>query len=207
MNGEPQVSSPNQMRSAERLRTEFDRAFAEPARAAAKDVRDYVLIATGSEQWALPLDGICGIEHDRALVRVPSRRAALLGLAGVRSAVVPVFDLAMLLATGGGIRQGGAIRQGASRKAPVFALLDAGSTQRVGLAFERLLQFARVGGDALRTNTGSGDARRMLQHEQELYEIVEGRALLHTILADGNALSPAPRRGLADDVERGDSTK
>ena len=54
-------------------------------------------------------------------------------------------------------------------------------TQRVGIAFGRLLQFARVPESAVQHDAGGG-SRRMLTHEQELYTVVEPRALLRQIV-------------------------
>ena len=164
-----------QIRSAERLREEFDRAFAEPAREAGVGNRDFVLVATGGEQWALPLDGICGIEHGLQVVRLPSSRASLLGVAGVRSAVVAVFSLGALVGSPGVAAESGR---------PAFALLESGETgQRVGVAFERLVQFARVSAESV---FEGGEFGCSLRHEGELYTVVETRELLRRILAGGD---------------------
>ena len=158
--------------SAERMRAEFDRSFAEPVRPAA-EARDFVLVAAGGTQWALGLEGLEGIEHGRTLVPVPSSHPALLGLAGVRTVAVPVFDLAVLAGAGGTVGAG---------KAPVFALLEAAAGQRVGVAFERLLLFARVGVDAMLEPASLNAARPMLLHEEELYTMVAAKDLLRAIL-------------------------
>ena len=181
-----------QIRSAERLREEFDHAFAEPARPAGEDSRDYVLVATGAEQWALPLEGLCGIEHDLEVVRLPSSRASLLGIAGVRSVAVPVFSLAALVGLPAVPGQAGA-----GRERPMFALLESGvqmgeTGQRVGVAFERLVQFARVAAENVFEGAGTGCS---LRHEDELYAVVEGRELLRRVFNAGEAAASAPVGG------------
>ncbi len=185
-----------QIRSAERLREEFDRAFAEPAREAAVGSRDFVLVATGDEQWALPLDGIRGIEHDLQVVRLPSSRASLLGVAGVRSAAVPVFSLAALVGASGQSGPSGVpAGSGAWSGRPAFALLESGvpgeRAERVGVAFERLVQFARVPAENMFEGVRDAAFGCSLRHEDELYTVVETRELLRRILAAGDASGSA----------------
>ena len=199
-----------QMLSAEGLRAEFDRAFAEPARVAATGSRDFVLVATAPGQWALPLDGICGIEQGLPVVRLPSSRASLLGIAGVRGVAVPVFSLAALA----GVQE----KAGGWQERPMFALLEtgvpgSGTGQRVSVAFERLVQFARVqeedvfGGEA-----GAAFGRSLRHagesHADELYTIVESGELLRRILgtAAAGATGGAARDGLSrtQDTENND---
>jgi chemotaxis signal transduction protein len=212
--------------SAERMRAEFDRSFAEPLKRAAAGARDFVLIAAGGTQWALALEGLCGIEHGRALVPVPSSRASLLGIAGVSSTAVPVFDLAALA---NGVRSQAAAGVG---RTPVFAMVEAGDGEdgpghRVGVAFERLLQFARVSPEAL-LRPAHGVARPTLQFEDELYTIVEAEELLRQILPGAGAStgsasqrsqtavggseeeaqsSNEQARGLQEQAHHGDTTK
>ena len=182
---------------AERLRADFDGSFAEPLREASAGARDFVLVAAGGAPWALALKGLGGIEHGRVLVPLPSSRAALLGVAGVRNAAVPVFDLAALL--GAGKRD-----KAAADKASLltlFAVLETSPGQAVGVAFERLLQFARVAPEAIfapaslasAQAASSFAARPTLHHEDEVYAIVEAEELLREILAD-DAARDAPAK-------------
>ena len=188
------------LHSAERLRAEFDRSFTEPARDANRTARDFVLVLASGMQWALALSGLHGIEHDRPLVPMPSSHAALLGMAGVGSMVIPVFDLAALAQPGHIPSQPKAARRS------IFALLQleaepGGTAQRVGVAFERLLQFARVAAESILRASGSGSgvrsgsARPTLEHEHELYILLEPEDLLSAMLnqprAGASSASPS----------------
>ena len=194
-------NAPDQaLHSAERLRLEFDRTFSEPIRETASDARDFVLVLAGGMHWALALDGLHGIEHDRPLIPMPSSRAALLGMAGVGSMAVPVFDLAALAharhpASHPAVQPSS---QPAAGRRSIFALLEleaeqGGTAQRVGVAFERLLQFARVSAESVLQPAGASTARPTLEHEQELFTILEPEELLSQIRAGASSSSqPVP---------------
>ena len=82
--------------SAADLAADFDRSFA-LAHAALPDYLDVLVIDIASERYALRVSDVAGVFVDRAVTRVPATRAELVGIAGFRGAVVPVFDLAALL--------------------------------------------------------------------------------------------------------------
>ena len=183
------------LHSVERLRAEFDRSFTEPTREAARTARDFVLVLAGGRQWALALSGLHGIEHDRPLVPMPSSHAALLGMAGVGSMAIPVFDLAALSQSSQSASQQAS--QPAAGRRSIFALLELdaepGSTaQRVGVAFERLLQFARVPAESILQPAGSSVALPTLEHEQELYTLLEPADLLRAMLNQPRAGASSP---------------
>lgn len=79
------------------LRDEFDRAFAEPARAAIADKEDLIGLRVGGQPYAIRLREIAGLYADRKVTRVPGGSAALRGIAGFRGALLPVYDLQALL--------------------------------------------------------------------------------------------------------------
>jgi chemotaxis signal transduction protein len=79
------------------LRDSFDRAFREPLAEEEEAPLDLLAIRVGPEPFALRLTEITALEADRTITSVPSRHPELLGIAGVRGAVVAVFDLASLL--------------------------------------------------------------------------------------------------------------
>jgi chemotaxis signal transduction protein len=83
-------------RAAE-LRLAFDRVFAEPGRRDATAMENLLTFGVGSEPYALRLSDIAGLFADRKISRLPSGLAALLGFAGFRGAIVPVYDLHVLL--------------------------------------------------------------------------------------------------------------
>ena len=84
-------------RSARALRDAFDAAFAAPARERVRDEVALLAIRVGGESAALRVEEVAGLIPARPLAAVPSRRPELLGVAGLRGAVLPVYGLARLL--------------------------------------------------------------------------------------------------------------
>ncbi|WP_426503883.1 chemotaxis protein CheW [Dactylosporangium sp. McL0621] len=83
------------------LRAEFDRSFADPPRNAVAGHDDLLAIRAGGVRYALRLTQAAGLFPDRPVTRLPGPLGALLGVAGFRGAIVPVYDLAAVLGTGG----------------------------------------------------------------------------------------------------------
>jgi chemotaxis signal transduction protein len=83
-------------RAAE-MRREFDRSFADAPRAATEAPNDLVAIRIGGDPYALRVAEIAGLHVDRSIASVPSQIPELLGIAGFRGSLVPVFDLGALL--------------------------------------------------------------------------------------------------------------
>jgi chemotaxis signal transduction protein len=83
--------------SVEALRREFDGSFALPPREVATDLVDLLAIRVGERALALRVSEIAAVATGRRLTEVPSRSAELLGLVGIRGALVAVLDLAALL--------------------------------------------------------------------------------------------------------------
>lgn len=79
------------------LRDAFDHAFAEPLAPDPPALTDLLAIRIGTEAYALRLSEIGGLFTDRRITPVASRVPALLGIAGFRGAIVPVYDLHILL--------------------------------------------------------------------------------------------------------------
>ena len=107
-------------RAAE-LRTAFDRAFAAPPRGDVEARQDLLAIRIGAEAYAVKLAEVRGLFADRKFTRVPGGDAALLGIAGFRGALVPVYSLAIVLGH-------------AATQAPRWLVVAA--TAPVALAFE-----------------------------------------------------------------------
>jgi purine-binding chemotaxis protein CheW len=83
-------------RAAE-LRASFDRAFAVPIRSEAAATQDLLAIAVGTEPYAIRLSEVTGLFADRRITPIPGSSTALLGIAGFRGTIVPVYSLPMLL--------------------------------------------------------------------------------------------------------------
>lgn len=105
------------------LRRAFDETFATPAELEREELRALIEIRVGCDSMVLRADQITGIGRCRRIVPVLSRIPELIGIAGMRGAMVPVFDLAALLGRPPGTRQ-----------PPWIALAHAESP--VALAFE-----------------------------------------------------------------------
>ncbi len=79
------------------LRDAFDHSFAEPLPPDPPPLTDLLAIRIGTEPYALRLSEIAGLFADRKITPIASRVPALLGIAGFRGAIVPVYDLHVLL--------------------------------------------------------------------------------------------------------------
>ena len=121
--------------TAESLRHSFDAVFAAPVVLASADFTDVLAIQVGADDYALRLSQIDGLYADRKLVEVPGPIDELLGLAGIRGMLVPVYDLAAFL----GYPRASALRW--------FVLARA--AQPVGLAFGAFHGHLRLTGTAL----------------------------------------------------------
>jgi chemotaxis signal transduction protein len=75
------------------LRNAFDRSFAAAARPPEPPHSDFLCIRVGGESSAIPLGDIASLHADLRVVALPSHRPELLGVAAIRAAVVPIYDL------------------------------------------------------------------------------------------------------------------
>lgn len=85
------------MDKAEEFRRAFDASFALPLAPAAAELDDVLQVTVGAAPYAIRLSEIAGLVASRTLVTVPSTAPGLLGLAGIRGQIMPVFSLAALL--------------------------------------------------------------------------------------------------------------
>lgn len=82
---------------AEELRRAFDQSFAESALVKQAPLEDFLAIGVGTDPYAVRLAEVSTLLADRPITRLPSPIPELLGIAGFRSAIVPVYDLRALL--------------------------------------------------------------------------------------------------------------
>jgi purine-binding chemotaxis protein CheW len=144
------------------LRARFDRSFAEPPRGAAAATEDLLAIRLGGAPYALRLAELAGLFADRKVAPLPSAVRELLGVAGFRGAIVPVYDLRLLL--------------GCTATAPPRWLVIAAQLP-VGFGFDVLEGHLRVSADAIATGDGGG----ALVHTPEPRSIVALAAVLAAI--------------------------
>jgi chemotaxis signal transduction protein len=86
---------------AEKLRSDFDRGFAVARRADITAKHDLIAIRLGTEPFAIRLVETSGLFADRKITHVPGGTSALLGIAGFRGTLVPVYSLPALLSQSG----------------------------------------------------------------------------------------------------------
>lgn len=79
------------------LRQAFDDAFVQPARADTVPQDDFLAIRVAGDAHALRLTDISSLLPLKAVTRLPSPLAGLLGVTGFRGAIVPMYDLGVLL--------------------------------------------------------------------------------------------------------------
>lgn len=80
------------------LRRVFDQARAAPFSSGAEEqTEDLLAIRVSRDAYAIRVREISGLATDRRLIAFPSPIPGLLGVAGIRGALVPVYSLAMLL--------------------------------------------------------------------------------------------------------------
>lgn len=102
----------------------FDRTFAQAPRLDAGRSTGFLRVRVGADAYAFALDAIVGLFVDKTVVPLPSTAPHVLGIAGIRGAIVPVYSLRSLL--------GYAVE----RECPRWLVL-ARSHEPVGLAFEQ----------------------------------------------------------------------
>ncbi len=116
---------------ARAMRSAFDRAFSEPPAYAVASTEDLLAVRIAGDGYALKVSELSGLVSDRKIVALPSRAPHLLGIAGVRGALVPVYALAGVLGYVG------------TQPAPRWLAL-CGRHDPLALAFEHLEGFLRV---------------------------------------------------------------
>lgn len=159
--------------TALQLRQDFDRSFADAARVERGDALDILAVRIATEGYALRAGEVAGLFKDRVVTPVPSATPELLGLAGLRGSVVPVYDLRVLLGHTRGER-------------PRWLVLAAGP-EVVGLGFDGFEgqfrvpreQIATAGPDVAQTKVGqavrTGDVLRRIVDVPALVEAIKGR--------------------------------
>jgi purine-binding chemotaxis protein CheW len=91
------ATDPRHSTTASELRRAFDRSFSTVRRAQTARLEDFLAVRLGRDSYAIRLAEISGLVSDKAITLLPGRLPAFIGIAGFRGAIVPVFDLALLL--------------------------------------------------------------------------------------------------------------
>src|SRR5207237_842497 len=80
------------------LRRAFDRSFAEAPRSDVTSLEDLLEITVGVTPYALRITEVAGLFVDRKITPLPTTVPELLGITGFRGSILPVYDLAGMLA-------------------------------------------------------------------------------------------------------------
>lgn len=147
--------------SLEEIRAAFDASFAvAPAGPPADDV-PLLTIRVANDVVALRVHETLGLLKAGKIVAVPSRRPELLGVTGVRGAVIPVYSLARLTGRGEGETPRWivlALCPPAGRAdGPGAGAEQSGAGARVGLAFAEFQGHVRVPPGAIHAATSARD--------------------------------------------------
>jgi len=164
------VSERSTTAGARALREAFDAAFAAPPPAGQRqDEVPLLVLRAGSTRVAVRALETGGLLPPGRIEPVPSGRRELLGVAGIRGTLLPVYGLARLL----GVEDAGEV--------PRWLLL-AGGSARVGLAFGAVEAYRRVPGAALEAASGAAGAlHEVVQVEGGALPVVSIPALLREI--------------------------
>lgn len=137
------------------MRQAFDAGFARPfeLELEQKQGAPALVIGLGASKWLVRLRDIMGVARARPPLPVPGGSSALLGLTGVRGALVPVYSMAVLLG----------LAEGPKVDAIWLALVAHGGT--LGLAFDALVRHASLAEDQVHF-ASSGSAVCQLGDEQ-----------------------------------------
>ena len=145
-----------------KLREAFDRSFAEARPPDSPASETLLAIRVGAEPYALRLSQIAGLFADRKITPLPGGAPALLGIAGFRGTIVPVYDLPQLI----GHRPEETVR---------WLAMAAGET--VAVAFAVLEGHLRVALDAIVPHEGDVHPRRHVRDFAHTSELV--RPIVH----------------------------
>ena len=154
----------------ERLRGDFDRSFAEPARSHDVEHVELLAIRAGGRPYAIRLSQTSGLHPDRPVTVLPGPLPALLGLAGFAGTAVPVYDLAALLGHPVSER-------------PRWLVLATGRPP-LGLAFHELDGHVRVDAAAIVGGDDTGPVRGMVAlpgGTRPIVDVAATRVAVHTL--------------------------
>jgi len=126
---------------ADEYRDAFDRSFALPYTQLATDLHDVLAIRVAGASYGIRLRHAAGVVTQRRVVPLPSAAPHLLGIAGIRGGVVPVFCLASILG------------HGSPREPPRWLVL-CGTHEPIALGFADLDGHLRVPGSAFHSDPG-----------------------------------------------------
>lgn len=137
-------------RRAIELRTAFDRSFALPPHQETLEVDDLLAVRVSGDLYAIRLRDISGVVARRTIVAVPAAAPGLLGVAGIRGDIVPVFSLSSFLGYGD------------DHEAPTWTVL-CGGEHPIALGFAELEGYLRLPRSAVHADEASQGKRNYVK--------------------------------------------
>jgi chemotaxis signal transduction protein len=153
-------------RAAE-LRLAFDHGFAQPIRIDTAFKEDLLAIRAGGQPHAIRLSEISGLFADKKIVYVPGSGPALLGVAGFRGTILPVYSLESFLG-------------GAGNQTPRWLVVAA--AMPIAFAFETFDRQLRVARDEFMPQASRPDARSYVREFVRTQNFVSPVICLASIL-------------------------
>lgn len=163
------------------LRRTFDEAFAGPAMRSTARVEPMIAIRVAGQAFAVRATEIAGVVKRSHVCPVPGRIPEFLGLAGVRGALVAVYDLAPLA---------GAVRRAGE---PQWFAMPRGEPQ-LALAFdaiEGLFDAEPTSANAENATPAGAQPWRLAQIGTDMRTVMDIPAILRTIRAKAGLSAPA----------------
>lgn len=180
-------SDPFETRAAA-LRREFDSLFAEAQHEVAVEREGFLCLSVAQQQYAVRLAEVERVLSGKKVALMRATNPALLGVAGVRSTIVPVFDLRVLL---------GVERSGTSAK---WMLLLRSTTGAVGIVFDRFDGYVQAPAsgtdDPARGEQGAASASTVLRLESAEIPVLDLQAMIEALTVKHGAAGV----GLAEDA-------
>jgi purine-binding chemotaxis protein CheW len=170
-------------RAAE-LRRDFDRSFQLPVLLADGTDEAFLAIRVLGDPYAMRVTEVSGVFVDRPVTPLPGPLPELLGIAGFRGALTPVYCLGRLL--------------GYETPAPARRwLVTIAGTRALAFAFQGLDEHVRLPSGAVLPRHETAPARRfvagVLETKGALYSVIDTRALAAGI--EARVLSGASDKG------------
>jgi chemotaxis signal transduction protein len=157
------IHEPQPVAKVAELKRMFDQTFAEAPRSDASPEDDLLAVSIGGDPYAIRLSEVAALLSDSRVTWLPGSATELIGLMGLRGALVPVYDLRALLGY---------------PRAPVPRWFLIVAATRVALAFDRFDGHLRVPRAAVST----GSAQSAATHLPYAHEVVRTHEFIRPIL-------------------------
>ena len=146
---------------AAQLRQAFDRTFALPPSGASPEAEDLLTIRVAGDPYAIRLLDIGEIVTERRVISVPAVTPDLLGLAGIRGGIVPVFSLSSILG------------YGPDPGSPRWMII-CGAEEPIALAFSDFEGCLRLPASALHADENLGTTREHVKYVNQVASTPDG---------------------------------